>query len=179
MNMMIQFRQVEESRLPTLKSILNQDYAKYYNLNRQTYNTNQTKEFIDSFLNGKNTVSFLIEGHLKGQYQQDILGFCSLYDIKPIVNHANVLFFMSDKHGKHLELDFYPEAQQAMRKLLDVAFNQLNLQKISIEVPYGLMMMEGLNKIGFIAEGVRKYSRMIDGVQVSTTVFSLLKEEFL
>lgn len=174
----IELSQVEESDYPLIRDILNQDFSKYLGFYKLV-NTYTAGKIFDNIHSREDAYLFSIKLVRSGDFVKHINGFCYISNIDWISRHGEIEFLMFDKLGAHFTIKNSEESFLAFKKLLSYAFNELNLNKVWIEVPSPLDILEPLEKLRFVPEGVRNCARILDGKQISTTVFSLLKQEFL
>jgi len=173
----IELAQVEKTDMPLLKDILNRDFIKFFNIH-SILNCSDLNNKLKDIQLDPNTYIFSIKVLQSGEFAKSISGFCSISNIDWVARHGKLLFIMSDKHSRHLTINKFQESFDAFKLLISYSFFELNLNKVWLEVTEGLDLRESLEKIGFVAEGVRVASRMIDGKQVSSTIFSLLISEY-
>jgi RimJ/RimL family protein N-acetyltransferase len=174
--MKIELGQIEKNDIPLMRDILNRDFTKFFNLH-SAFNCTDLNMVYDELGADSSAYFFSIKTVQSGEFAKSIAGFCAITNIDWVARHGQLFFIMSDKHGRHLTINKFAESFNAFRLLLNYCFGELNLNKVWLDIPQGLDLREPLEKLGFVAEGVREYSRMIDGVQVSSTVFSLLTDE--
>jgi RimJ/RimL family protein N-acetyltransferase len=98
------------------------------------------------------------------------LGFVSLTSVDFINGHAKVSILMEDWHNKAI-------AGQIIKKITNFAINELRLQKVWTEVYENNHIKLIYEDIGFIAEGVRKQQKYINGKYIDTIVLSILDKE--
>lgn len=175
--MKIELGQLEETDIPLLRDVLNREFTKYFNLH-SLLNTTQLNQEFYNLQQDSTRYAFTIRTLKDGDFAKSTCGFCAVSDINWVARHGQLWFIMTDKHGTHLTIDEYEDSFEAFRILINYCFRDLNLNKVWIEVPQGLEIKSSLIELGFVAEGVRVFSRLIDGVQVSSTIFSLLAEEY-
>lgn len=174
----IELSQIEESDYALLRDILNQDFSKYLGFYKYV-NLQTTAKIFDNLANKEDAYLFSIKLLKSGDFVKSINGFCYICNIDWVSRHGELEFLMFDRAGTHFTIKNSEESLLAFKKLLSYAFNELNLNKVCLEVPSTLDILEPLAKLGFVAEGVRKSSRIMDGKQISTTVLSLLRQEFV
>lgn len=176
--MKVELGQIEKNDIPLLRVVLNQDFTDLHNIHFLLSNLD-LNNYFDELCERDDIYFFSIKTVHDGDFAKSITGFCAISNIDWVARHGQLLFLMSNKHGKHLTIKNNSNALNAFKMLISYCFNELNLNKVWIEVPQGLDIKETLEELNFVAEGVREYSKMIKGNQVSSTIFSLLFDEFM
>lgn len=176
--MKVELGQIEKNDIPLLRTILNQDFTDLHNIHFLLSNLDLNNHF-DNLYENPNIYLFSIKRINQGDFAKSITGFCGISEIDWVARHGELLFLMSNTHGKHLTIQNNDHALIAFKMLISYCFNELNLNKVWIEVPQGLDIKSKLESLNFVAEGVRSFSRMIKGNQVSSTIFSLLSDDFM
>lgn len=173
----VELSQIEESDYPLLRDTLNQDFSKYLGFYKFV-NTHTTGKIFDNISHRDDAYLFSIKLVRSGDFVKNINGFCYISNIDWISRHGELEFLMFDNLGAHFTIKNSNESLLAFKKLVSYAFNELNLNKVWLEVPSQMGILEPLEKMRFVAEGVRASARIMDGKQISTTIFSLLRQEF-
>jgi len=96
-------------------------------------------------------------------------GFAGLKDYNAINGSANLIFFCLGPDNKNT----LPSAS-ALVPVLEWAFQRLRLNKLTIEVVDGNDILNHLEELGFVAEGVRQKAFQINSDLKDVTVCSIL-----
>jgi len=118
-----------------------------------------------------NTVIFGIR-LLKGDI---LIGSCQLHGINPVHRTAELQIRLGEARERGRGY-----GTEAVRLLLDFAFKDLNLLRVSLQVlitnEAALRLYE---KVGFVREGVLRKAAHIDGNQVDLAVMGILRDEYV
>lgn len=109
----------------------------------------------------------LIEGRL--------VGFVDLRELNPLEHRARLRIAIGtpDQRGQGV-------GYAAGLKMLDHAFNQLNLERITAEIrSSNKRMLSLIEKLGFTLEGVLRQHETRHGVKEDVYLFGMLKHEFV
>ncbi|SDB83489.1 diamine N-acetyltransferase [Pelagirhabdus alkalitolerans] len=126
-----------------------------------------TKEY-EEHINSRSHRAFIL------YHANDKVGFLALYGIDS--RHRNAEFaimFDPAQHGKGY-------AKKATRIMVDYAFNQLNLNKLSLEVvKQNEKAIHIYESVGFKVEGDLKQHYFVDGEYCDGLMMGLLREDYL
>ncbi len=103
----------------------------------------------------------------------ELVGSCQLLNINYIHRHAELQIRLGEtaRRGKGF-------GTQAVKLLLDFAFNDLNLQRIYLHVfVTNQRAIRVYEKVGFVQEGVLRKHVHIDGKYVDLAVMGILRSE--
>ena len=103
------------------------------------------------------------------------IGSCQLVNIHPIHRTAEVQIRIGEvsQRGKGY-------GTEALRLLMDFAFNDLNLHRVQLHVfSTNASARRVYEKIGFVLEGTMKEAAYIDGRYVDLEMMRLLKQEYV
>jgi RimJ/RimL family protein N-acetyltransferase len=102
------------------------------------------------------------------------IGRCLLFGIDPVNRSAMLGIFIGDKACWH-----HGYGAEAMRLLLDYAFNLLNLHSIELGVfAFNQHAIQLYEKVGFKVIGMRREARIIGGVKWGAVLMDMLEDEF-
>ena len=155
---MLHFMQIEDRYLEELKLSIESNYAvcdgqKIYpvkgSLNYR-YVVKKTSEANEIMLNS--------------------IGYCSLTNLDPINGHAELTVMVNDWTDKDV-------IKQLIIKQVLFCIDELRLQKVWTEVYESNSIKLIYEDLGFIAEGVRKEQKFIQGKYIDTIVLSILDKE--
>ncbi|RIW33312.1 N-acetyltransferase [Bacillus salacetis] len=128
-------------------------------------------------------IRFFREGIQKGQHYSfgifdkgtyKLIGLINLYDIKWGPFRSGVVGYSVDKkhNGKGV-------GTESLLLILGFTFNHLNLNRVSAEVlPRNAPSIRVLEKAGFLKEGIKRDSTLIQGTWETHLQFGLLKKEW-
>jgi len=171
----IKLMQMERRDIPDLKGILNS--YKIPLCEFKELNTSALNDTYDSSLFGKDgNYNFAIRATTEGAFLSTV-GFCSIKCIDWVSRHCE-LYFIYATDDDPATIPNNDNAISAFRTLIDFAFNELNLQKVWISVPENNNIKGVLNSFGFVAEGVRRRSKLSKGDYIDETICSLLVQEY-
>jgi len=173
----IELCQIEESEIPLLRDFLNSKHAQNLGF-YSAYSAEFLNQNFDMLWKDPNAYCFSIKTQHPGDFKKVVGGFCTIRNINWTARHGELLFIKINKDGNLLSIGECDEAGTAFKMLIDYCFDELNLNKVWIEIFQGYDVGATLDKLGFIAEGVRQFSRQVNAKQISTTIFSLLSEEY-
>ena len=117
---------------------------------------------------------FSIKG-LKDGFKLINLGFCSINKIN-WVNRNGELFFGMISGGSSIPNN--ENARSAFSQIMKFGFNELNLNKISIESAENDDVREVLSDFGFVVEGIVREALFKRGEFSDVVVYSLLAQEY-
>lgn len=170
----VDLMQIERRDIPTLKDFINEfqiHLPEYKQVNTSALN----EQYIEN-LSKHSKYEFAIRAY-EDRALLKTLGFCSVSDIDWISRHGELFFVMQDK-GPGVTIPSTEASKVAFGKLLRFAFEELNLEKVWIEVFEMNNIKETLEKFGFVAEGVRREARFKRGRFINSTICSLLIKEY-
>lgn len=164
--------QIEPNDLPTVKHITNGLLP--YLLTPVEFNQSSVNHQYKIYLEDINAYYFSIRG-LKDGFKLITLGFCALRNINWVSRHSEVYFIML---GGKCTVPHNSNAKDALGQLLRFAFEEVNLNKVYINVIDGNEIREILGDFGFVAEGSQRESVFKKGRFLDVTVYSLLAQEY-
>jgi RimJ/RimL family protein N-acetyltransferase len=103
-----------------------------------------------------------------------LIGSCQLHSITPVHRSAELQIRLGDvtEHG-------HGYGTEATKKLLDFAFNDLNLHRVYLHVfSNNIVAIRMYKKIGFVQEGILRKAAYINGTYIDVLVMGLLREEY-
>lgn len=173
----IELGQIEQSDVPLLRDFLNSRFAQYLGFS-SVYSYESINQNLTGVWGDPEAYSFSIKVQPEGDFKKTVSGFCAIKNIDWIARHGELLFIKTNSNGDLLNIQECEEAARAFGMLIDYAFGELNLNKVWVEVYQGLNIKTKLEALGFVAEGVRQYAKQVSGKQVSTTIYSLLVDQY-
>ncbi len=106
--------------------------------------------------------------------QGNALGLAQLSPIDTINRHARLGIYLADESARGKGL-----GERALRQLLTFGFNDLNLNKIFLEVTANNTTAINLYaKVGFVQEGLLQDHYCLDGDLVDVAIFSLFASNY-
>ena len=169
----IDLMQIEKNDIPDLKRFINSfrhHLPEYKEVNIESLNEQYLLQLTDP-----NAYYFTIRGLKEGGYALYTEGFCSINNIDWVARHGELRFLMQ---GSSATFPSTESAKQAFGKLLSFGFEEINLNKLWINVVDGNNIKEFLDKFGFVAEGIKREACFKRGEFVDITVCSLLAQEY-
>lgn len=163
--------QIEPNDLPTVKHIINGLVP--YLPTPTEFNQSSINVTFDKNLEDPNAYHFSIRG-LKDGFKLITLGFCAVEEIDWVSRHGEVAFAML---GGKCTIPHNDNARSALGQLLRFAFEEINLNKVYINVIDGNEIREILSEFGFVAEGSQREAVFKKGQFLDVTVYSLLAQE--
>lgn len=169
----IVLREFRSEDLPALRSWVNDPEvtrylsARYYG-RPQTWE--QTEDYLRGILNGNSGgVDFVIAEKEKLRY----LGQVSLFMMDYTARMAEMAIVLSGENtGKGY-------GTEAVRLLLDYAFDQMNLNRVYLNVSaQNARAIRAYEKAGFVREGVARQARYADGQYGDVLLMGVLREEY-
>jgi len=171
----INLMQVEKRDVPSLKTFINGlklHLDEYREVTTSLLNSQYEKDIRDS-----STYNFAIRAR-KDTPMLLTVGFCAAKNIDWVSRHAELFFVMQDGNsGPAVTIPNTEYTKTAFKMLLDFCFDELNLQKVFIDVLEANNIKGVLDEFGFVAEGVRRQAKFKRGRFVDVTVCSLLVQE--
>lgn len=167
--------QVERTDCNSVQTILDGGLGKL--LISPDIHTTTYHKWFDELLDA-NTFNFAIRAKKIGDFKSFLVGVCGIIDIDWIARHGQIFFFMVDKDGHRATLQNHPATLSAAQQLFKYAFDDLNLNKIWIEVLESNDIKSALEHFGFIGEGIRRKSIFRDGAYMNTIICSITYDEY-
>lgn len=173
----IELGQIEETDFPLLRGFLNSNYAQFLGFN-EAYSLELINQKRGAIWGDLEAYGFSIKTQSPGDFKKTVCGFCAIRNINWVARHGEVLFIKTNSKGDITSIQDCDEAAKAFAMLIDYAFFELNMNKVWIEVYQGLNIKNKLESYGFVAEGVREFAKQMGGKQISTTIYSLLADQY-
>lgn len=170
----ISLMQVEKRDLTALKDFINE--LKVHLSEHREVSIGLLDDRYEDALSDSSKYNFVIRAFKEAPSLLTI-GFCSVQNIDWISRHGELFFVMQDG-GPSVTLPNTENAKIAFKQLLEFCFNELNLQKVWMEVLEVTNIKDALAEFGFVADGVRRQAKFKRGRFVDATVFSLLSQEY-
>lgn len=131
---------------------------------------NEEYKWFEAISAFKDSYRFAIEAVASGQY----IGECGINSIDWKNSVASVVIFIGDKAYRSKGY-----GTEAMQILLSFAFNQININKVRLNVySFNEQAIKSYEKCGFKNEGVLRQEIFRDGRYYDTIVMGLLREEY-
>ncbi|WP_047986293.1 GNAT family N-acetyltransferase [Ornithinibacillus californiensis] len=166
-------RKMEERDIETYHSWRNDlDVMKTTNLSLDLYTLNETRNFVDNIiLNSTSSKSYIIE-----QRDRNIpIGVTSLINIDTKNRNAECIIDIGEK--EYWGMGYGTEA---LKLLLDYAFLELNLHRVSLRVfSLNERAIHIYKKLGFVQEGVIREGLYRNGKWQDIITMGILKGEYL
>ena len=155
--------------IPVMFKWINNREQVLFNAPYRPVSDGQHAAWFEAIQQQKDTVIFGIRLLKKG----NLIGSCQLRSINPIHRTAELQIRLGEiREGRQ------GYGTEAIRLLLDFAFKDLNLYRVSVHVfvtnEAALRLYE---KVGFVREGVLRKAAYIDGQHVDMAVMGILREE--
>lgn len=161
----IDLMQIEQTDIPMVREVLN-IFPSRNKLVPQSWRHVASK--LKQMLMDPCCYVFSVRTSMAGDFRRNTVGYCYLEKIDWINSHA----------GFNVHLREESLMAKAAEKLCIYAFDELNLNKVYVEVPgYCEHMSNILPALGFVLDGVRKKAKFKIGKYWDINVFSLLREE--
>lgn len=167
--------QLEKSDLSRVREFFNYGFKRYLD-EYKDYSREEIECWFEQLRDKDNTIAFAIRGS-QDIYKDFLVGICALKNIDWVARHAEIFFMMVDKDGHKATIHNRPATKQALNLLLDFAFEEINLNKVWIEVYEHNDVKSVLEDFGFVAEGVRKEVLFKEGRFLDSIICSLLAAE--
>lgn len=113
--------------------------------------------------------------HLRALAEDTVIGFVVLFNIKWSNQSAEMAIGIGDKsyHGKGY-------GQDALKLILNYAFNELNLHRVSLTVmDYNTPAIKAYERVGFVQEGIHRQAVQRQGKRYDLLLYGILRDEFL
>lgn len=170
----VMLRDYRKEDLPAIRSWVNDsEITKYLsNVFLYPHTQTQTENFLNSNLEGRGDYKGFIIAH---KDTQEYIGQLDLIKIDWINRKGLIGIVIGNKEslGKGY-------GTEALRLVLDLAFNKLNLHKMELEVrAFNERAIKCYKKCGFIEEGRIREDFYADGEYTDTIYMGVLKEEYL
>jgi RimJ/RimL family protein N-acetyltransferase len=105
-----------------------------------------------------------------------LVGSCQLHGVNPVHRNAELQIRIGAKSERGKGLGF---GQDATRLLLRFAFDDLNLERVSLHVfsnnEHAIKMYE---RVGFVREGLLRRGAHVNGAYVDVIIMGILKQEY-
>lgn len=169
----IRIAQIDKSDFKVLDDALNFNLYNFFDLSKLNGGLGK---FIAELSPDKTIFPFGIR--FRGNaFKENLIGTAIIYHIDWIARTGELFFFIIDEDNKKSAANNNYTTIEALTKVIDVAFKQLNLNKISIEVLANNKIQSVLEVVGFVAEGIRREAIFKNGSFSDTTVCSIFREK--
>lgn len=160
----IDIMQIEKNDIPTLKHAINLQPGVQQTTDK--LNRDYSKSIIDG-----DSYAFSVRALKEGGFGLSLIGFCFVDYVDWVSRNAELRFFtvgaVSPEHEKIIA-----------SKLVDFCFDELNLNKVYVNLTYLDRLTSTLSDIGFVAEGLRREAAWGKGRFQDVTVYALLAQEY-
>jgi len=112
--------------------------------------------------------------HLRTLSDDLVIGFVTLFSVKWSNQTAEMAIGIGDKayRGKGY-------GQDALKLILNYAFNELNLHRVSLHVmSYNTDAIKAYERIGFVLEGTQRQAILRQGKRYDLCQYGILRDEF-
>lgn len=112
--------------------------------------------------------------HLRTLEGDHLIGFVALFNIKWPSQHAEIAIGIGEPEyrGKGYGSD-------ALRVLLNYAFNELNLYRVELDVmAYNAAAIQAYERVGFVREGVKRALVQRNGQRHDVACYAILRPEW-
>lgn len=168
----VYLRPFEEEDLPIWQSWFNDvETIKYLHTGRWGTSINSQKKFIEVLEADKNQLQMAVIA----KKSRKLIGLAKLNHINLINRNADISIVIGEKscRGKGM-------ASEAVRLLIDYAFNYLNLHRITAgSVEENMSSTYLFKKLGFKEEGLLREDFYVEGKYLNCIKMGLLKSEYL
>lgn len=172
----IQLRQIEKSDLTNIKELFESPFKYQVNIPEKTSQT-----ALDDWLTGinldKNEYWYAITAYKTGSGIY-IVGVAGISQIDWANSNGKLFFIMVDKDKYSSSIQNQAATKDAFNQLLSFAFQELNLNKVWIEILDTNNCIDTLHSLGFASEGVLKNHYFKNGAQISAAILSLTAAEY-
>lgn len=172
----IDLMQIEKNDIPDIKNLSN--ILKSYLPEHREVNIECLNEKYESHITNEQSYHFSIRGLREGGFSLSVIGYCSITNIDWISRHAEINVMMHGDGGTSGIVPYTEIGFMAFEKILEFCFEELNLQKLVVEIIDTNEIKMILDRCGFVAEGVRRQSRFKNGRFVDSTICSILAKEY-
>lgn len=146
----------------------NHEIAKYLNYNTKVLTIEAEREFLAK--NNSDNYSFAIVD----KTTDEVIGCISLGHVKDVNRTAELGVFIGNE--EYLSRGY---GSEAIKLLLDYAFNQLNLNNIMLKaISFNKRALRAYEKCGFKTFGVWKKSHYVDGEYYDLVYMNILRDDF-
>ena len=169
---MFKLRELEKKDLPNINVWRNDpDLTAYLGAPDRFINLDVDTEWYESYMaNRSNTIRCAIveDGN------DDILGLISLVSIDHFNQSAELHIMIGNVENQGKGVGTF-----AVKKMLNHAFNNLNLRRIELTVLDSNIRAQRLyEKCGFIKEGTKRKAKFKNGVFSDMHIYSIIKEDY-
>jgi len=172
----IELMQIEKSDIPEVKTLMNT--MSKYTAEYKKISTEELSSYFESDTAEQNSYSFSIRGLKEGGFGLSIIGFCHVLNIDWVSKNAEISLIMHGDGSRNGTIPKNNIGTASLDKLLEFCFKELNLEKVYIEVVNGNDIIPVLDKMGFVAEGIRRKSKFKNGSFVDSTICAILAQEY-
>jgi len=113
--------------------------------------------------------------HLRTLSDDTVIGFVVLFNLKWSNRTADMAIGIGDKayRGKGY-------GQDALKLILNYAFNELNLHRVSLTVmSYNDAAIKAYERVGFVLEGTQRQAVLRQGKRYDMLMYGILRDEFV
>ena len=174
-DLIIELTQIERTDISDIKNIV---YGFKDLLDHNDFCNFDMNDWIEHIAQNEK-FTFAIRARKSDDIKNYLVGICGLWKIDWVARHAKIIFAMVDKDGHKNTLQPHAASFAAFKRLLNQAFNILNLNKVWIEVLEENDIKPALEKTGFLVEGIRRFHIFKNGRRQHTIIFSLTSKEFI
>lgn len=168
----IRIRKIKETDSSHYFKWINDKELVNYNSYFKPIKLDDHKKWIASILDDKNSETFTILIEIDGH--ETIVGSCSLRNIHTQYMSASLQVRIGEKKFRGIGI-----GQVALNELLKHGFNQLNMNRIELEVfEDNIRALNLYKKLGFKKEGVKREAVKINSIFKNVVIMSLLKLEY-
>ncbi len=113
--------------------------------------------------------------HLRTLADDTVIGFVALFNIKWSNQSAEMAIGIGDKAYRSKGY-----GQDALKLLLNYAFNELNLHRVGLTVmDYNEPAIKAYQRVGFVLEGTQRQAVQREGKRYDLLSFGILRDEFV
>jgi RimJ/RimL family protein N-acetyltransferase len=163
-------RPLAEKDLPALFSWVNDRQQMLFNAPYRPVTLEQHHRWFAALQQSTDRVAFGIERI----DANDLIGTCQLVDIHPIHRTAELTIRLAAEHRGH------GLGAEALSLLLEFAFRDLNLERVSLHVfATNEAAVATYRRVGFKPEGAMRSAAHIDGRRVDVLMMGILRAEYV
>jgi RimJ/RimL family protein N-acetyltransferase len=172
----ITLTQIEKSDIGPIKTILESGFEKF--IIEKNLTSKKLDKWFEEHNRNKENFSFGIRARKDNDHRSFLVGMCGIWNIDWVARHGKLFFIMVDRDSHQATMQNYPATRAAVEQLLAFAFDDINLDKVWIEVLEQNDIKDALEHFGFVAEGIRKATLFRGGEYLNSIVCSITYEEY-
>ena len=169
---MYRLRELERKDLLTINKWRNDpELIKYLGAPYRFINISVDEKWFDSYMSSRNNT---VRCAVVDENDDEILGLITLASVDYMNQSAELHIMIGNSENRNKGIGTF-----AVNEMLKHAFNNMNLHRVELTVlETNARAIHLYEKMGFVYEGTKRYSKYKNGEFVSMRIYAVLREEF-